>query len=177
MPRTIDIVPYRDDWANMFAELSHALKIVLGELVLGIEHVGSTSVLGLSAKPIIDLDVIIDSPTLMPSIVEVLGRVGYYHEGDLGIRGRDAFGREDNTVPRDGSGRVWPRHHLYVCDQDSEALRSHLVFRDYLRQHSDAAARYEKLKRELAKRFPHDVGSYIEGKRQFIESIISTDTG
>lgn len=174
MTRTINIADYTPDWAEAFSDLSRALEPVLGGLVLGIEHVGSTSVPGLSAKPIIDIDVIINSPATLLSVVEVLEGVGYQHEGDLGIPGRDAFRREDNTVPRDGSGGVWPSHHLYVCTQDSGELRRHLAFRDHLRRDSDAAVRYENLKRDLAERFPDDVDSYVEGKSEFIERILET---
>ena len=174
MIRTIHIADYTPAWAEAFDDLSCVLKIALGELALGIEHVGSTSVPGLGAKPIIDLDVIIDSPTSLSSVVEVLSRVGYYHEGDLGTPGRDAFGREDHTVPSDGSGRVWPSHHLYVCAQDSEVLRRHLAFRNHLRCDPISAVRYEKLKRELAERYPHDIDSYVEGKHEFIEGITSS---
>ena len=175
--RTIEIAEYSPAWAETFADLSRILESALGRLALGIEHVGSTSVPGLGAKPIIDLDVVIESPGDLPSVVEALGAVGYSHRGDLGIPGREAFGRDDASVPRDGTGREWPAHHLYVCAQDSEALRKHLELRDYLRSHAGSAAQYEKLKRELARRFPHDIDSYVEGKREFIENILSNPTG
>ena len=177
MTRTIVIADYTPAWADAFADLSRALRGALGGLALGIEHVGSTSVPGLGAKPIIDIDVIIDPRASLPAVVEALGRVGYHHRGDLGIAGREAFGREDATVPRDGSGRVWPRYHLYVCEQDSEELRRHLSFRDHLRSDPNATARYDRLKRELAERFRHDIDSYIEGKREFIESIVAMRPG
>ena len=174
MTRIIHIAEYTPDWAEAFTDLSHALKSALGELTLGVEHVGSTSVPGLGAKPIIDIDVIIDSPITLPSVIDVLGSLGYHHEGDLGVPGRDAFGREDYTAPRDGSGREWPSHHLYVCAKDSKELRRHLAFRDHLRQNPDSVLLYEKLKRELADRFPCDIDSYILGKRDFIDGIISS---
>ena len=174
MTRIIHIADYTPDWAEAFTDLSHALKSALGELTLGVEHVGSTSVPGLGAKPIIDIDVIIDSPITLPSVIDVLGSLGYHHEGDLGVPGRDAFGREDYTAPRDGSGREWPSHHLYVCAKDSKELRRHLAFRDHLRQNPDSVLLYEKLKRELADRFPCDIDSYILGKRDFIDGIISS---
>ena len=177
MPRTIKVTDYTPAWAEAFADLSRVLKVALGELALEIEHVGSTSVTGLGAKPIIDLDVIIDSPKVLPSVVHALSRIGYFHEGDLGIPGRDAFGREDDNVPRDGSGKMWPDHHLYVCAKDSEVLRKHLAFRDYLRRDAKSTARYERLKRDLAERYPNDIDSYVRGKREYIERIISNAAG
>ncbi len=173
--RTIEIVGYDPAWPETFASLSRALAAALGPLALRIEHVGSTSVPGLGAKPIIDLDVVIESPRTLPLVVEALNTLGYSHEGDGGIPGREAFGREGDAVPADGSGRVWPAHHLYVCPSGSEELRRHLRFRDHLRSHPDAAARYEALKRDLAHRYPDDIDSYAGAKSAFVERILALD--
>ena len=175
MTRTIEIVDYDPGWAETFAGISRAVAVALGPLALRIEHVGSTSVPGLAAKPIIDLDVVIESPRLLPLVVEGLRTLGYSHEGDGGIPGREAFRRESATVPAGGSGRVWPAHHLYVCPSESEELGRHLRFRDYLRSNPDSAARYEALKRDLAHRYPNDIDSYIAGKSAFVEGILAVD--
>lgn len=124
-----------------------------------------------SAKPIIDVDVVIESPALLRRAVEALEPLGYQHEGDKGIAGREAFGRED------GSGREWPDHHLYVCARDSTELGRHLRFRNHLRAHPAAATRYEALKRALAERHPDDIESYIEGKSEFVERTLAVDGG
>lgn len=175
MTRTIEIVDYDPGWAETFAGISRVVAAALGPLALRIEHVGSTAVPGLGAKPIIDLDVVIESPRMLPLVVEALKALGYPHEGDGGIPGREAFGREGATVPEDGSGRAWPAHHLYVCPSDSEELRRHLRFRDYLRSHPDSAARYEALKRDLAHRHANDSDSYVAGKSEFVERILAVD--
>ena len=175
MTRTIEIVDYDPAWAEDFAGISRALAAALGPLALRVEHVGSTAVPGLGAKPIIDLDVVIESPRLLPRVVEALSRLGYSHEGDGGIQGREAFGRDGPTVPADGSGRTWPAHHLYVCAGDSAELRRHLRFRDHLRSHPDSVARYEALKRDLAHRYADDIDSYVAGKSEFIERILAVD--
>ena len=177
MTRTIEIVDHDPGWAEAFAAISGAAKAALGPLALRVDHVGSTSVPGLGAKPIVDLDVVIESPALLPPVVDKLAALGYSHKGDLGIPGREAFGREDDTVPRDGSGRAWPAHHLYVCARESRELHRHVRFRDYLRSHPDSAASYEALKRALAQRHPHDIESYIEGKSEFVEGILAVDGG
>ena len=174
--KRVKVVDYESAWAETFADLSRVLGAALGELALAIEHVGSTSVPGLAAKSIIDIDVVIESPALLTSAIDALRAIGYFHEGDLGIAGREAFGRDDLTVPRDGSGHEWPDHHLYVCAQDSIELRRHLAFRDHLRSHPDYAAEYAELKRSLADLYPRDIDSYIEGKREFIERIL-VDSG
>ena len=171
--RSINIADYDSQWPLIFAELRRVIETALGGLALSIEHVGSTSIPGLAAKPIIDLDVVIESEALLPHVIQSLSGLGYVHRGDLGIAGREAFGREDHIdVPRDGTGRSWPDHHLYVCAQDSVELARHLAFRDFLRVNPDEASAYYRLKRELAQQYPHDIDSYIKGKSRFIEDVL-----
>lgn len=175
MTRTIEVVDYDPAWPETFAGISRVVAAALGPLALSIEHVGSTAVPGLGAKPIIDLDVVIESPHVLPLVVEALRALGYSHEGNGGIPGREAFGRGGAAVPADGSGRAWPAHHLYVCPSDSEELRRHLRFRDYLRSHPDSAARYDALKRDLAHRHADDIDAYVAGKSAFVERILAVD--
>ena len=175
--RTIEIVPYDPRWPAIFAELSRVVAGALGPLALSIEHVGSTSVPGLAAKPIVDMDVVIVSRSLLPDVLRALAPLGYIHRGDLGIAGREAFAHERPDVPRDGSGRVWPAHHLYVCPQDNAELGGHLALRDYLRAHPESALAYVELKRRLARQFPHDIEGYIEGKATFIQGILDLAQG
>ncbi len=173
MPKTryIQVVDYDPQWAIVFSELKRVLINKLGNLVQSIEHVGSTSVPGLAAKPIIDLDVIIASKELLPAVITCLNELGYFHEGDLGIQGREAFGRKGSNVPFDGTSKIWQNHHLYVCLQNSEALARHLAFRNYLRANSKEMMAYGELKRQLARQFPHDIDSYLAGKASFVEEM------
>ena len=173
----IRVVDYDPKWPIMFADLSRVIAGFLGELALAIEHVGSTSVPGLAAKPIIDIDVVVESRRAVSESIERLARLGYIHQGDLGVPGREAFRHGgDEEVPRDGSGRKWPAHNLYVCARDNEALALHLAFRDYLRQNPHEADAYAELKRGLAQRFPHDMDAYVEGKTEFVEGILWRQT-
>ena len=139
------------------------LTSALGQLAIGIEHVGSTSVEGLSAKPIIDIDVVIKDYSVLKEVVSALGAIGYRHEGNLGIEGREAFKYDGKDHLR--------KHHLYVCPTDSPELKRHIAFRDYLRTHSDAVREYSHIKQEGAKRYPNDIERYIEYKSPFIEKI------
>jgi GrpB-like predicted nucleotidyltransferase (UPF0157 family) len=139
--------------------LAEPLRAALGGLIIGIEHVGSTSFPGLAAKPIIDLDVVISSRLLFRSVREQLAWLGYQYRGNLGIPGREAF--------QEPTGRV--RHHLYVCSVDTPNLHNHLQLRDYLRMHPEVAAAYAVLKRELARQPPYDIEAYVEGKTAFIK--------
>jgi GrpB-like predicted nucleotidyltransferase (UPF0157 family) len=166
-------VQYDPLWASVFEDLKQVIKSQLGDLAVAVEHVGSTSVPGLAAKPIIDLDVVLASITNMPSVILLLGELGYFHQGDLGIIGREAFGRDANDVPRLGKPRQWPLHHLYVCPQDSQELRRHIILRDYLRANPTEASKYETLKRQLASQHRYDIDGYVDGKSAFIETILA----
>ena len=133
--QSVVIVDYDPQWPQVFHDLSRVIGGALGERALSIEHVGSTAVPGLAAKPIIDIDVVIASDDQLPAVIQALALLGYVHQGDLGIPQREAFNRQGDDVPRGGLGGTWPEHHLYVCPQDSRELRRHLAFRDFLRAH------------------------------------------
>ena len=173
----ITIVEYDPQWPVAFAAVRHVLVKTLGALTLAIEHVGSTAVPGLAAKPMLDLDVVIASPAHLPEVIQTLVLLGYFHQGDLGIVGREAFGRHGPDVPRDGTGRTWPAHHLYVCAHDSAELARHVTFRDYLRHHPEAVEAYAQLKRQLAQRFPHNREAYTQHKTGFVEDMLRRASG
>ena len=162
MTDEIRVVDHDPQWARLFRELSHRATAVLGELALRVEHVGSTSVPGLAAKPVVDLDVVIPSRDDLAEAIRRLHTLGYEHLGDLGIVSREAFRRPPGT----------PRHNLYVCAQDSEELARHVRFRDYLRANPAEAERYAALKRELAKTHRFDIDAYCDAKTGFIEAAL-----
>jgi len=170
--RKVEIVEYNPQWPHFFNELSGVISTAIGDLALRIEHIGSTSVPGLAAKSIIDLTVVIASREFLPETIYRLAVLGYEHEGDLGIPGREAFAREGEDVPRDETGRKWPAHHLYVCAQDNAELARHVAFRDYLRDNREEARSYEKLKYQLAQQFAYDVEAYCEAKTHFVNRIL-----
>lgn len=154
---------YDPAWPRLFEGLRGRLLDVLGELAVAVEHVGSTAVPGLAAKPVVDIDAVVPSAEDVPLAIERLERAGYRHEGDLGIPSREAF-----EPPADA-----PWHHLYVLPADSEELRRMLVFRDYLRAHPEEASTYAALKREAARRFGGDRRAYTDAKDEFVERILS----
>ena len=100
---------------------------------------------------------------MLEEVVSALGAIGYRHEGNLGITGREAFKYDGKEHLR--------KHHLYVCPEDSPELKRHIAFRDYLRTHPDAVREYSRIKEEGAKRYPYDIERYIEHKSPFIEKI------
>ncbi len=159
----IEIVDYDPQWPVQFAEIAGRVRVAFADgPLIAVEHVGSTAVIGLAAKPIIDIDVVIPSEDDLPDAIARLTTLGYVHQGDLGITGREAF----------QSPPVAPAHHLYLCVCDNAEYRRHVAFRDYLRVHWGAAQRYEALKRDLAARHRADRRAYSEAKREFIEAIL-----
>ena len=159
----VAVLTYDEQWKQDFLMIKDELITALGQLAMRIDHVGSTSVKGLSAKPIIDIDVVIKDYTVLEEVVSALGAIGYRHEGNLGITGREAFKYDGKEHLR--------KHHLYVCPEDSPELKRHIAFRDYLRTHPDAVREYSRIKEEGAKRYPYDIERYIEHKSPFIEKI------
>ncbi|MYL58253.1 GrpB family protein [Virgibacillus halodenitrificans] len=172
MQNEIILEKHNPDWSKLFNDLKIVLENQIGDLILCIEHVGSTSIEGICAKPIIDLDVVIDHKGLLPQIVEGLDTLGYYHEGDQGIEGREAFGRKDLFVPWNNRKNRWIEHHLYVCTKNNSELARHIAFRDYLRNHPEIAKEYEQLKKRLL-RETNDRTSYTEAKGDFIENVLT----
>ena len=162
--RRIEVVPYDPAWKTAFESLKAMLNGILGDLVIAIEHVGSTSVEGLAAKPIIDIDVVMESYAVFPDIVTRLAEAGFKHRGDLGIAGREAFKRTFD----DG----FMTYHLYVCPKGGEELTRHIALRDYLRTHPDARDEYGALKMANAEKYRYDIDGYIEAKGPFIRGIM-----
>ena len=158
------IADYDPQWPVLFDDIAERVRAAfVGGPLVAIEHVGSTSVPGLAAKPVVDLDVVIASEADLTEAITRLATLGYVYEGDKGIPGRTAF--------------LWPpgtqRHHLYVCVNGNAELRRHLAFRDHLRAKPEEARRYEALKRELAQRYRGDRVAYNDGKTEFVEAVLA----
>ena len=161
--RKVIVLPYDRAWQTAFEDIRAELDAALGDLAIGIEHVGSTSVVGMSAKPIIDIDVVIRDYTVFDEVVRTLAEIGYTHEGDLGIRDREAFKYEDKPHLQ--------KHHLYVCPQNSAELHRHVTFRDYLRENPIAVRKYSAVKEAAAEMYPDDIDGYIAYKSPCIEQL------
>jgi uridine kinase len=160
--RRIVVVDYDPVWASVFEGLRARAWAVVGDFALAIEHIGSTSVPGLAAKPIIDMSVVVRSTEDVPLGIERLATLGYVHRGNLGVEGREAF----------QSPAQLPAHHLYLCPAGSLGLINPLALRDYLRAHPEVARAYGNLKKTLALEFPNDMDSYLDGKTDLILGIL-----
>ena len=161
--RQIVVVPYDPNWRSDFEAIRAEVEGAVGDLILGVEHVGSTSVEGMAAKPCIDIDVVIPDYSVFDAVVDRLNAIGYIHEGDLGIKDREAFKYGDKPHLQ--------THHLYVCPQTSAELHRHITFRDFLRSHPDAVHQYSAVKQQAAQLFPNDIDAYIAYKSECIKEI------
>ena len=161
--KKVVVLPYDRTWEFAFEQIKREIEGSIGDLIIGIEHVGSTSVEGLSAKPIIDIDVIIKDYSILDAVVSKLEAIGYIHEGNLGIKEREAF--KYSAKPH------LQQHHLYVCPQQSEELYRHTTFRDFLVNNPEAVKKYSAVKEKAAQLFPDDIEKYIEYKSPCIEEL------
>jgi GrpB-like predicted nucleotidyltransferase (UPF0157 family) len=161
--KIVVVVPYDSKWNDEFNKIKFYLEKALGNNIVAIEHVGSTSVEGLYAKPIIDLDVIIESYDKFEDVKSRLKNLGYNHEGDLGIKNREAFAYSEKYE--------FMTHHLYVCSRDSKELKRHITFRNYLRIHKEDREKYSQIKLQSALKYPTDIDSYVEAKSPCITEI------
>mgnify|MGYP003303541495 CR=1 FL=1 len=145
------------------ANIKQEIENAIGDLIVCVEHVGSTSVDGLSAKPCIDIDVVIKDYSVFDDVIDKLGAIGYIHEGNLGIEDREAFKYLDKPHLQ--------THHLYVCPQQSKELHRHITFRNFLRKNPEAVKRYGAVKEKAAQLFPNNIEKYIAYKSACIEEL------
>jgi GrpB-like predicted nucleotidyltransferase (UPF0157 family) len=160
--KPVVLVDYDDQWPIQFEAIAQVFRTVCGSSVKAIHHVGSTAVLGLCAKAILDIDLEIDAKAF-ETVKARLETLGYTHEGDLGIAGREAFKNPKSP---------FPKHHLYVCASDNAELKRHLAFRDALRRDTTLRDTYARTKREAAMHHPLDMEAYINEKGIWINQVI-----
>lgn len=159
----VDVVAYDPAWPTDFERVAADLRRAVAAIPsAAVEHVGSTSVPGLAAKPILDIDVIVAEPEV-PTAIAALAAIGYEHRGDLGLPGREAFWPPDDD----------PARHVYVCVAGGLQVRNHLAVRDILRTHDDLRDEYAAVKTVLAAQPDLEILEYIAGKTAVIQKILS----
>jgi GrpB-like predicted nucleotidyltransferase (UPF0157 family) len=163
----VEIVPYDPAWPAQFAMEADRLRAALdAELIVGIEHFGSTAVSGLAAKPIIDILIAVRSLAHdKATIIEPIIALGYVYWSENPKTDRMFFVK---GMPPYGERRT---HHIHITEPDGEMWQHRLAFRDYLRANPDEADRYEALKRDLAATFPADREAYTVAKSDYVEAI------
>ncbi len=160
--REVELVPHNPEWSQLAEEEAKRILEQLSVPVIGVYHIGSTSIPGIKAKPILDFVIEVEDLDDIIRSTEMLGELGYISKGEYGIPGRQFF-----TKDTDGERS----HHLHVFQQGHPDIERHLVFRDFLRANPEAAHKYEIIKEKLAKRFPKESGNYTEAKSDFILSM------
>jgi len=138
---SVEVVPYNPVWKEWFAEFRRIIWPYISDVAIDFVHIGSTSIPGMDSKPIIDIDIVIDSFHKFDETKPRLARIGYYHQGNLGIECREMFGQENEPKYA---------HHLYVCTANSAAYRNHILLKKHLTENLEAFRRYRDLKLQLA---------------------------
>jgi len=155
----VTISTYQPEWPRRFANLAGKLRAELGDVAMRIDHIGSTAVVGLAAKPIVDIQISVAELEPLAAFRGPLEQLGYVYRADNPDRTKRYF--------RESPGAR--RTHIHVRRSGTQAEQAALLFRDYLRSHADDAAQYEDRKRELAERHRDDRRLYTEAKSSFIE--------
>jgi GrpB-like predicted nucleotidyltransferase (UPF0157 family) len=159
--RPIEIVGYDERWPEIFTRVKGPLVGAFGGYALDVQHIGSTSVPGLAAKPIIDIAVDLRTYPLSPEVVSAMEALGYESRGEYGIKGRHYFVKYEN-------GTDEPGVHVHAYSPGNPELDAQILFRDYVRAHPEAAHEYERLKRDLAARYRSQREVYTNNKSNFV---------
>jgi len=159
----VRLAQYSPEWAKIFEREEKLLQSSIGKYIIEIQHIGSTSIPGIVAKPIIDIGVAIGRFEGGVVCIKPLEGLGYIYNGENGIPRRHYFDKGDPTA-----------YHLHMLEQDSDEWKKHITFRDFLRNNEEAAREYARLKQQLAVKFRHDRLAYTNGKSEFVERILKT---
>ena len=161
----IVVSDYDPDWPSWFETIHRNLWPIVDGLAIRIDHVGSTAVAGLAAKPIIDLDIVVGSLDEVGPVIGRLALTGCHWRGDLGVVGREAFG----PLPMEGL----PAHHLYLVVENNRAHVDHWLLRDFLREDPKARERYAALKRRNAELAKGDIDFYMAAKASLVAELLT----
>jgi GrpB-like predicted nucleotidyltransferase (UPF0157 family) len=164
-PEPLIVVDADPGWPEQFLAISSYLQPFLQHAVLRIEHVGSTSVPGLAAKPIIDIDVVVASEEMVRPTIALIESAGYTWIGDLDVAGREAF-----AAPAD---LALVRHHLYLVVENNRAHSDHWLLREALRHDPEAKDAYATLKRANVEASGGDVNRYVALKARFVAELLT----
>lgn len=159
------VVDHDPRWAEDFDLLRSHLQPVVADVALNIEHVGSTAVAGLAAKPVIDVDVVVADEHASRAAIHALADAGWAPEGDLGIAGRHAFRARPGL----------PHHHLYVVIAGSRPHLDHVLLRDHLRRDPAAVAEYAALKKGFAPLLREDRQAYLDAKAELVQRLLACE--
>ena len=155
------VTNYNPKWPRMFEAETDMIREVFGDELLAVHHIGSTSVPGLKAKPIIDIMPLVKNIEIVDKFNDKMIALGYEPMGEYGIPGRRFF-------RKGGDHRT---HHIHIFQLGSTEVQRHLALPEYLLQHADDAKSYGELKESLAESFPNDIEAYMDGKNDFVKNL------
>lgn len=158
----LELVPYDLGWEDFFNNEKNKIREAVGQFILTIEHVGSTSLKDMCTKPIIDIAIGLEKYDDGFKCVEGLSKIGYLYSGEQGVPGRHYFRTDSDIV----------KCHIHMYDISNKEYRNHILFRDYLRSHKEDAKEYASLKNDLIKQFGNNREKYTEAKAEFINNIL-----
>lgn len=159
----VEVVPPNPKWAEEFEVESKQIILVMGENIIAIHHIGSTSIPGIYAKPVIDFLIEVKDICKTDEQSAAMVAIGYEAMGEYGLPGRRYFRKNSSPEIR--------THNVHTYEVGSPEIARHLAFRDYMIAHPDAAWQYSELKRELARKYPQDIEGYMDGKDEFIKAM------
>ncbi len=160
--RKVEVYAYQEEWKQKFHEEAAQIRGALGEQVVAIHHIGSTSIPGLAGKPIIDLLPVVRKIEEVDARVASMKELGYVARGEYGLPGRRFFLKGDEERRT---------HHVHIYEEGSAEITRHLAFRDYIAAHPTIQHDYSTLKRQLAEKYPYDMDGYIRGKHEFVQQV------
>lgn len=160
---TIQLANYNPDWINIFTHERVLIQDIIGNWILDIQHIGSTSIPDMAAKPIIDIAIGVENFDEAHICIVPLEKLGYIYKGENGIPRRHFFTKTSNDITT---------FHLHMNEINSQDWRSQIFFRDYLTSDIMKAQQYRELKEKLAELYLNDRDAYLKGKDSFIEDIL-----
>ncbi|MBE4910379.1 GrpB family protein [Bacillus luteolus] len=159
--RKVEVSSYNENWSQDYQREAERIRAIFAPIILDIYHIGSTSVPGLSAKPVIDILVEVSLLEKVDNFNQDMEQLGYEARGENGIPRRRYF-------QKGGDNRT---HHVHIFEKGNTEIERHVIFRDYLINHPQEANRYGSLKEELAEKFPYDIEKYISGKDPIVKEL------
>ncbi|MFX1579883.1 MAG: GrpB family protein [Promethearchaeota archaeon] len=163
MTREVKVVPYNSDWPRLYQLEVISLRKVLGNEIVSTSHIGSTSIPGMMAKPIIDILLEVKRISKIDDYNDDMVKLGYNPRGEFGIPGRRYFSKSDSNDVR--------THHVHAFQLGDIGLERHLAFRDYMIAHPKDAREYAQLKLNLVRVFQWDIDGYCKGKESYIDDM------
>lgn len=163
---SVNLVKYDNEWVNYYLIEKQQLSKLIGNFILDIEHVGSTSIKGLSAKPIIDIMIVVTDLKIALNFSDILEKNGYYFRHDNGTDGEYFTNKKENNID----------YYIHIVEKESNRYNNFILFREYLKNHPNELDNYQKLKEKLAVDFKADRKSYTLSKGKYIKKVIMMAT-